>query len=114
MRSLWRGWGQRVRARHLRGRGLARQFLPLLRRESYSLVQSGVLVYPDVRVVDQQSRRGKLRKKYLQNSYRSFLSPFFISVSRSFFEAHKLPYSFMLCLKCQDTDRELKLNEIAA
>ena len=59
-------------------------------------------------------QKRETKKEIFAELLRSFLSFLFIIVCRSFFEAHKLPYSFMLCLKCQDTDRELKLNEIAA
>lgn len=43
-----------------------------------------------------------------------FLRLLFLMVCRSLFEKDKLLYSFMLTLKCQETDKELKLHEAMA
>merc|ERR1719171_1183572 len=46
--------------------------------------------------------------------FRSFLSLLFVMVCRGLFEKDKLLYSLMLCLKCQEIEKELKLNEVMA
>jgi dynein heavy chain len=46
--------------------------------------------------------------------FRSFIQLLFVMVSRSLFEKDKLLYSIMLCMKCQEMERELKLNEVMA
>eukprot|EP00928_Gymnodinium_smaydae_P036017 TRINITY_DN25241_c1_g2_i2.p1 TRINITY_DN25241_c1_g2~~TRINITY_DN25241_c1_g2_i2.p1 ORF type:complete len:3507 (-),score=695.75 TRINITY_DN25241_c1_g2_i2:57-10475(-) len=46
--------------------------------------------------------------------FRSFLFLLFIMVCRGLFEKDKLLYSLMLCLKCQEIEKELKLNEVMA
>merc|ERR1719383_572108 len=63
--------------------------------------------------IDKAEKKDTKEERFTE-LFRSFLSLLFIMVSRSLFEAHKLLYSFMLCLKCQETDRELKLNEVTA
>jgi len=62
----------------------------------------------------EQAEKKESKDERFQELFRSFLSLLFIMVCRSLFEVHKLLYSFMLCLKCQETDRELKLNEVTA
>eukprot|EP00747_Dinoflagellata_sp_TGD_P142224 gnl/TRDRNA2_/TRDRNA2_176217_c4_seq1.p1 gnl/TRDRNA2_/TRDRNA2_176217_c4~~gnl/TRDRNA2_/TRDRNA2_176217_c4_seq1.p1 ORF type:complete len:1013 (+),score=257.37 gnl/TRDRNA2_/TRDRNA2_176217_c4_seq1:215-3040(+) len=63
--------------------------------------------------IDQAEKKDSKDERFAE-LFRSFLSLLFIMVSRSLFEAHKLLYSFMLTLKCQETDRELKLTEVTA
>merc|ERR1719271_86981 len=46
--------------------------------------------------------------------FRSFISLLFVMVSRSLFEKDKMLYSIMLCLKCQEMEKELKLPEVMA
>jgi dynein heavy chain len=46
--------------------------------------------------------------------FRSFIQLLFIMVSRSLFEKDKMLYSIMLCLKCQEMEKELKLPEVMA
>eukprot|EP00927_Polykrikos_kofoidii_P031997 TRINITY_DN2738_c0_g1_i1.p1 TRINITY_DN2738_c0_g1~~TRINITY_DN2738_c0_g1_i1.p1 ORF type:complete len:3358 (+),score=626.85 TRINITY_DN2738_c0_g1_i1:1049-10075(+) len=46
--------------------------------------------------------------------FNSFLRLLFIMVSRGLFEKDKLMYSWMLCMKCQEIEKELKLNEVMA
>jgi len=47
-----------------------------------------------------------------QELFRSFIALLFIMVCRGLFEKDKLLYSFMLCIKCQEIEKELKLNEL--
>eukprot|EP00929_Paragymnodinium_shiwhaense_P087551 TRINITY_DN476_c0_g7_i1.p1 TRINITY_DN476_c0_g7~~TRINITY_DN476_c0_g7_i1.p1 ORF type:complete len:2666 (-),score=827.08 TRINITY_DN476_c0_g7_i1:96-7328(-) len=46
--------------------------------------------------------------------FRSFLSLLFVMVCRGLFEKDKLLFSLMLCLKCQEVEKELKLQEVMA
>merc|ERR1719230_2105930 len=46
--------------------------------------------------------------------FRSFIELLFLMVCRSLFEKDKLLYSLMLCLKCQETDKELNMNQAMA
>jgi dynein heavy chain len=54
------------------------------------------------------------REERFAELFRSFIQLLFIMVSRSLFEKDKLLYSIMLCLKCQEMEKELKLNEVLA
>ena len=60
--------------------------------------------------IDRAEKRETEAERFAE-LFRSFLSLLRILVFSSFFQAYQLLYSFMLCLKCRDTDRELKLNE---
>jgi len=46
--------------------------------------------------------------------FRSFIQLLFVMVCRGLFEKDKLLYSLMLTLKCQEVERELKMNEVMA
>eukprot|EP00931_Biecheleriopsis_adriatica_P052316 TRINITY_DN3041_c0_g1_i3.p1 TRINITY_DN3041_c0_g1~~TRINITY_DN3041_c0_g1_i3.p1 ORF type:complete len:5045 (+),score=1273.98 TRINITY_DN3041_c0_g1_i3:2025-15137(+) len=46
--------------------------------------------------------------------FRSFIQLLFIMVCRGLFEKDKLLYAVMLCLKCQEMEKELRLNEVMA
>merc|ERR1719181_283375 len=46
--------------------------------------------------------------------FRSFIQLLFIMVNRSLFEKDKSIYAIMLCLKCQEMEKELKLTEVMA
>jgi len=46
--------------------------------------------------------------------FRSFIQLLFIMVCRGLFEKDKLLYAVMLCFKCQEMEKELKLNEVMA
>ena len=63
--------------------------------------------------IDRVEQRGT-EGEGLTELFRSYLSLLVTMGSRSLFEAHNFSYSFMPCLKCPDTDRELKLDEITA
>ena len=61
-----------------------------------------------------KAKRKETKEERFAELFRTFLSLLFIMISRSLFEAYKPLYSVMLCLKCQDTERDLKLSEITA
>eukprot|EP00930_Biecheleria_cincta_P008307 TRINITY_DN10972_c0_g1_i1.p1 TRINITY_DN10972_c0_g1~~TRINITY_DN10972_c0_g1_i1.p1 ORF type:complete len:3080 (-),score=708.03 TRINITY_DN10972_c0_g1_i1:231-8642(-) len=46
--------------------------------------------------------------------FSSFIKRLFLMVCRGLFEKDKLLYATMLCLKCQEMEKELKLNEVTA
>eukprot|EP00442_Polarella_glacialis_P024664 CAMPEP_0115137118 /NCGR_PEP_ID=MMETSP0227-20121206/56805_1 /TAXON_ID=89957 /ORGANISM="Polarella glacialis, Strain CCMP 1383" /LENGTH=5027 /DNA_ID=CAMNT_0002544335 /DNA_START=143 /DNA_END=15226 /DNA_ORIENTATION=+ len=46
--------------------------------------------------------------------FRSFIQLLFIMVCRGLFEKDKLLYAVMLCFKCQEIEKELKLTEVMA
>lgn len=46
--------------------------------------------------------------------FRSFITLLYLMVCRGLFEKDKLLYSLMLCMKCQEIEKELKLPEVMA
>merc|ERR1719382_834215 len=46
--------------------------------------------------------------------FNSFLKLLYVMVCRGLFEKDKLLYSLMLCLKCQEIEKEIKLPEVMA
>jgi dynein heavy chain len=66
-----------------------------------------------VKSIEEAEQKDNKEERFTE-LFRSFISLLFVMVSRGLFEKDKLLYALMLTLKCQEIERELKLNEVMA